>query len=279
MLIDGRELTEQEFKELCSYRQYTNEVIRGFEALREIDSEQAALEFRKGLYAIDELRSWPESRLLRLSQISGWSQQELTCITELRRGCRNSAARQLIDSGYLSLLKAGSLSWPRWWDNAAFARPLQPVVGVSLFETQAYLAWLNTVSGRSYRLPCEEEWEAAAKGPSSRKVGWLFRRELKSPAPRFAYGNIYSSLKSNTNVSGIGRTTPIGVYSEGRTPDGIYDMSGNVWEWTSSAWRQDYSNSAQLCDVANVVRGGCWKDPKTSSRTSSRDRSTLGKSL
>jgi formylglycine-generating enzyme required for sulfatase activity len=68
-----------------------------------------------------------------------------------------------------------------------------------------------------FRLPSEAEWEAATRG----KAGRLY-----------PYGDQFDVQRSNTFESHIRRTTPVGVFPGGEeTPEGLMDMSGNVWEW------------------------------------------------
>ena len=110
---------------------------------------------------------------------------------------------------------------PRFWEDSRFNHSSRPVVGVTWFEARAYCAWLSAQSGDSYRLPTEAEWEAAARGQE--------RRE-------YAFGERYDPARCNTFETHIRRTTPVGVFPNGRTPEGIYDLSGNVWEWTSTMW-------------------------------------------
>ena len=61
---------------------------------------------------------------------------------------------------------------PRFWDNAAYALPNQPVVGVSWYEAAAYAHWLAAKTGKAYRLPTEAEWERAARHTDGRTYPW-----------------------------------------------------------------------------------------------------------
>jgi formylglycine-generating enzyme required for sulfatase activity len=101
-----------------------------------------------------------------------------------------------------------------------------PVVGVSWFGAEAFAA------DAGKRLPTEEEWERAARGVDGREYPW--RGE-------------FSKRHCNTGKSGIGSTTPVSAYPSGVSVCGARDMSGNVFEWTSTDW-----------DFAKVLRGGCF---------------------
>jgi len=138
---------------------------------------------------------------------------------------------------------------PRYWYDAAYNSLNQPVVGICWYEARAYCAWLSAQTGQTFRLPSEAEWEAAARGKEAR---------------RYPYGPDFDVTRSNTFKSHIRRTTPVGVFPGGETPDGLVDMSGNVWDWTSTAYRAyRYSADDGREDPADaaarrVVRGGSW---------------------
>jgi formylglycine-generating enzyme required for sulfatase activity len=150
---------------------------------------------------------------------------------------------------------------PNFWDDSRFNHPAQPVVGVSWFEARAYCAWLSAQTGNSYRLPTEAEWEAAARG----EQGW-----------QYAYGQEYGAADCNTFETHVRRTTPIGVFPGGQTPAGITDLSGNVWEWTSSQYRPypydpaDGREDPADAEIRRVLRGGSWDNFRSDARAASR---------
>ncbi len=111
---------------------------------------------------------------------------------------------------------------PRYWEDASYNSPGQPVVGVSWYEARAYCKWISHVTGVEYRLPTEVEYEAAASGLEGRE---------------YAYGNEFDSSRCNTFESHIRRPTPVGIF-DNRTPEGAYDLTGNVWTWTSTIYDQ-----------------------------------------
>ncbi|MCB0034811.1 MAG: SUMF1/EgtB/PvdO family nonheme iron enzyme, partial [Anaerolineales bacterium] len=113
---------------------------------------------------------------------------------------------------------------PEYWHDNRYNHPAQPVVGVTWFEARAYCNWLSAQTGQPFVLPTEAEWEVAAGGTAKRI---------------YAYGESHDITKCNTFETHIRQPTPIAVFESGRTPEGIYDLSGNVFEWTSTLL-QDY---------------------------------------
>jgi len=128
-----------------------------------------------------------------------------------------------------------------------------PVEEVSWNDAQDFIRKLNSLSGKTFRLPTEAEWEYAARSGGKRD--------------RYSGGNSPDSVAWYTNNSGssthpVGRKSPNGL--------GIYDMSGNVWEWCSDWYNKDYYSSSPRNNPqgpwsgsARVDRGGCWdNDPR-----------------
>lgn len=132
-------------------------------------------------------------------------------------------------------------------DDCGWGRGAHPVINVSWEDAQAYCAWLSGETGETYRLPTEAEWECACRAGSQ---------------TRWSYGDEESRLGDYAWFSkNSGRKThPVG----GKRPNawGLYDMSGNVWEWC-----QDGAAGAP-----RVVRGGSWNSHARSCRCASRFR-------
>jgi formylglycine-generating enzyme required for sulfatase activity len=112
--------------------------------------------------------------------------------------------------------------------------PDKPVVMVSLQGAQAYCRWLSEKTGQLHRLPTEIEWEKAARGPCSYV---------------YSYGNVYSQSMSN---QATGTLQPVGSYPANAF--GLFDMTGNVFEWMSN--RYDTEASEQVMNHA--LRGGSF---------------------
>jgi formylglycine-generating enzyme required for sulfatase activity len=173
---------------------------------------------------------------------------------------------------------AGLASWqrrqfkwqPEFWDDARFgaARPNQPVVGVSWYEATAFCGWLTqnrryNPAGDVYRLPSEAEWEYAARGPHRRRYPW---GDAEPDGERANFEQVYAG------------TTAVGCFALGATPEGLYDLAGNVWEWTGSVsmpypydsddGREDSRDPAKK---HFTLRGGCWNLRSVYLRASYRD--------
>ncbi len=88
-----------------------------------------------------------------------------------------------------------------------------PVVGVSWRDANAYAGWA------AKSLPTGEQWEKAARGPSGRRYPW---------------GDEATPARCNVRESRVKTTTPVDWYDDGVSEYGVYDLCGNVWEWTSS---------------------------------------------
>jgi formylglycine-generating enzyme required for sulfatase activity len=122
---------------------------------------------------------------------------------------------------------------PEWWERQC-EHPNRPVVGVNWFEARAFCRWAKQAgwspAGRVISLPTEEEWEYAARGSgnSGRTYAWGDEKPGAEDEARAAHG-----WGSDAPPS----ATPVGAFPTGHSPEGVWDLAGNVWEWTACRWR------------------------------------------
>jgi len=153
------------------------------------------------------------------------------------------------------------------WE-AQLRHPDHPVVCVRWIDAVDYISWLKRLTGQPWRLPTEAEWEKAARWNPSKGKG---------EACIYPWGNQFDNQRCNTNASRIRTTTPVDRYPQGVSPYGVWDMAGNVWEWTSSIFRSyPYEPNDGREDSTSmkhrVLRGGAWLLDPTVARTTCRNK-------
>ena len=133
--------------------------------------------------------------------------------------------------------------------------PRCPVENVNWFEVQQFLRQLNAESQPGFRLPTEAEWEYACRAGGTLPFG---NTETLSARDANINGEFpYAAPKGTFR----GRPTPVGQFPGNAW--GLFDMSGNVWEWTED-WTCPYSPGHQLNPVGrcgsdtHIIRGGSW---------------------
>lgn len=132
---------------------------------------------------------------------------------------------------------------PRFWikqDDGGYTYPEgkaeHPVVGVSFNDARAFAAWAGK------RLPTEDEWEVATRGPKGLIYPW---------------GNEYDVGRANDRSAGLNDTAPVGSYAAGNSPFACADLAGNVDEWTASDADGDAITDELTSNLVQVVvRGG-----------------------
>ncbi len=154
-----------------------------------------------------------------------------------------------------------------------------PVICVTWYGAVEYCKWLSETTSRSYRLPTETEWEYVAGGGNKSsgykysgsdnidQVAWHW----KNSGDNYISGdwNFYKIIDNNRKVHTAGTKEPNEL--------GIYDMTGNVWEWCSDWYGENYYSSSPDknpagpgSDSNRVLRGGSWGDPLEGCRLSFR---------
>jgi formylglycine-generating enzyme required for sulfatase activity len=142
-----------------------------------------------------------------------------------------------------------------------FDLPNHPVVGVSWYEAVAFCRWLGQRTGQTVRLPTEAEWEKAARGTDGLTYPW---------------GEQFDTARCNVDKTGIGSTSPAGIFPGGASPYGVEDLSGNVWEWCSSLYREypcqpDDGREDLEAEGRRVLRGGSWAYNRIGARCAFRN--------
>ena len=152
---------------------------------------------------------------------------------------------------------------PAHWNDPKWNLDNHPVVGVSWYEAVAYCSWLAATTGQAFRLPTEAEWEKAARGMDGCEWPW---------------GNDFDQGEANIGESDINQTSAVGLFARDRSPYGLLDCAGNVWEWCATKWQNSYQNYADDNDLsggsARVFRGGSWGDVASYARLTFRFRNT-----
>jgi formylglycine-generating enzyme required for sulfatase activity len=150
-------------------------------------------------------------------------------------------------------------------EDEGWGRARRPVINVSWDEAVEYTKWLCAQTGRRYRLPTEAEWEYAARSGGKVEI-WA--------------GTSDEKLIADYVVTGTSRTFPVG----NKKPNGfgLYDMSGNVWEWIEDCWHENYDGAPKDGSawveagfdewIRRVLRGGSWCDSLVYLRSSFRVR-------
>jgi len=153
---------------------------------------------------------------------------------------------------------------------AYFQGEKRPVENVSWDDAQAFIQKLNERTGEKYRLPTEAEWEFAARGG-------IYGQRDASSMTKFAGSNKLKEVGWYDENS-HDETKPVGLKFPNEL--GLYDMSGNVWEWCEDAWHGSYEGAPEDSSAwitggdqsLRVVRGGSWYYLSVDCRVAFRNR-------
>ena len=144
-------------------------------------------------------------------------------------------------------------------------RGKRPAINISWKDATAYARWLSDVSGKFYRLPSESEFEYAVRAGTESVYYW---GDSEKEADSFAW------FSENSG----GKTHPVGEKQSNTF--GLYDMSGNAWEWVQDCWHDNYiqapGDGSSWQEQNNgdcnrrVLRGGSWSSYPTRLRSATR---------
>jgi serine/threonine protein kinase len=158
-------------------------------------------------------------------------------------------------SKFAEYLKATGRPEPKFWRDPQYNGDDQPVVGITWQQARDYAHWAGK------ELPTEEQWEFAARGRENRRYPW----GSLPPAPtRANYGEF------------IGMPTIVTMHEDGQTPEGVFDLAGNVMEWTLDPYtsyailRNGHREEVMLREPRRSVRGGSWQSPEEELITTAR---------
>jgi formylglycine-generating enzyme required for sulfatase activity len=161
------------------------------------------------------------------------------------------------------------------WRSPGFSQTdRDPVVNVGFDDAQAYVDWLKRTTGKNYRLPSEAEWEYAARGGTTTARYWG-----AGYADDCTYANL-AELPSGC-ADGFKKTAPVGRYRPNGL--GLYDMLGNVWEWTRDCWNSSYAGAPTdgsawvVGDCSRrMARGASWDSNPKFARAATRSWQAVG---
>ena len=147
--------------------------------------------------------------------------------------------------------------------------PQRPVENVSWEDCQEFIARLNALTGKNFRLPTEAEWEFAAQGGNMGSDTFYAGSDDINPVAWY-YSNSYVLGSDNPDYG------THAVATKEANELGLFDMTGNVFEWCSD-WYGAYNNEPQTdpagpeVGTERVIRGGSWISIRRDSRNTSRD--------
>lgn len=249
-------------------------------------------EFTMGSPALEAGRGLDEGpqRQVQIAQAFALGRSEVT-VAEFRRFAEESGYRTEAErdaraqgcSGFIYADPAARSTDPQtinWRSPGVAQADSHPVLCVSWNDARAYAQWLSKKTGRRYRLPTEAEWEYAARAGSAGSRYWG-----DDPGQACRFANVADQSRFQT--WGFGQkhectdghyfTAPAGGFSPNRF--GLYDMLGNVWEWTEDCWSASYAGApadgaAWLAgDCAQrVSRGGSWSTVPRFARSAARHK-------
>lgn len=162
------------------------------------------------------------------------------------------------------------------WDSVAgksFRDPGFPQTGshpaacLNWGDAKAYVSWLSSKTGKSYRLLSEAEWEYAARGGTTTRFHFGDRVEELCDYANGADKDAYIAWKNKSCSDGVGdMTAQVGRYKANNF--GLHDMHGNVVEWVEDCWNSNHTGALSDGSTRNsgdcsrrVLRGGSWSHP------------------
>jgi formylglycine-generating enzyme required for sulfatase activity len=169
---------------------------------------------------------------------------------------------EVTNAEYAQFVNEANHASPEHWGNvkAPVGQELLPVSNVTYDDAIAFAEWRSKRDGVTYRLPTEEEWEYAARNGDKDNL--------------YPWGNAWEPDRAVTQEASVGKEQPVGTYPEGRNQWGVYDLIGNVWEWTSTRASLYPGSPVKLPEQYKdwiVARGGSYSSPASKVSGTMRD--------
>ncbi|HIO92427.1 MAG TPA: formylglycine-generating enzyme family protein [Leucothrix mucor] len=161
-----------------------------------------------------------------------------------------------------------------------WARDDEPVMNIRIADMKLYLKWLSEQTKETYRLPTEVEWEYAARAGTS--TAFHFGETVSCKEVHFDSTAPYEEARQKKKwflprCFPMPKAIPVG--SKPANSWGLYEVHGNVWEFTSTRWKNSHINSNRDGSSSDtsaspwyVTKGGSWFDPAVLSRSASRKK-------
>ena len=130
-----------------------------------------------------------------------------------------------------------------------------PRESVSWYHAIAFTRWLSSRLGYEVTLPSEHQYE--------RVVRWI-------DGNMYPYGNEFDSLRGNTSETKIGQTSPVGIFPNGISIEGVHDLCGNILEWCLNEYSNPQKIEVDPTSAFRVLRGCSWNDSRSFSRATLR---------
>ncbi len=228
-----KEFPDSEFKELIVEkleRIKQEEVLRYRKALSYTEQGKIGKALKHFYYLLDERQDVKD-------KISGMGVVFIPAGEFIRRDRSGGCRKVDLNAFYIQRHEVTNASYRKFLPSHSFSRGNEnhPVTEVSWVDASRYAEWAGM------ELPTDEEWEKAAFGVDGRKYPW---------------GNRFNNQHCNVGLNLA--SLPVGSYPSGISPHGLYDMIGNVWEWTAN--KSDFASSWR------IIRGASWNETPVKGR-------------
>lgn len=142
----------------------------------------------------------------------------------------------------------------------AFTGDVLPRTNLSWFDAIAFCLWLGNRIGQTITLPTEQQWQRAAIGDTNWEYPW---------------GNEFEPTRCNTQESGIGHPVNVTNYPNGVSPFGVFQMSGNVYDWCLNNYHDPNDTKLDSVVGERAVRGGSWSNAHNTTPRTTRRRDAV----